>query len=599
MALWKPFLGTRAALNTVEKHAGYVYWCADDGTLHFDYTDAEGVLQRKQINAKEAESLMGTTLDELKSLISTQDAVVLHEAQTYTDKALETATTQDAVILAEAQAYTDAAIAGVGNVDTSNLATVDKITHIDTYYGDNASVGVNEAGVCWEQDFYIDANGVSAEGKINLSIPIIAGNNIEFEVDEENQLVKINATGGGGSSIKYSEGLDYSLNPDGASYSVAGIGTCIDNNLIIPPTYEGLPVTDIIDYSFRECSFNSVVIPKSVTGNTYGMYGAFNQCDVNTFYCEAESQPDGWYPDWAGDTEVVWGYVIDTPSDSGGGNENVASKFTIEVSSETTVWDVLSATQEAGANLNEWNLINTTGHIQTVLGVIYQPFGDGSFGLLRAADLVTMKTAAEVSDWSTIPFSDFTSGMFKCPLPYFDESNVGQVLTVNSNMGVVDAVWGNAGGGSADNSVSLIGTWTVIDEPEIPQGDLPLSFTSNGTEYMAIGTTSMGSSSWGINALSYQVKDAGYYEAAYTNNPSGNYGITHGWSNEAYKAITVTEEPTDPKTIAWLGNNTNAPKIEIPPSLPSCDSSNEGQFLRVVGGVPTWTSVPYAEEVGF
>lgn len=153
------------------------------------------------------------------------------------------------------------------------------------------------------------------------------------------------------------------------------------------------------------------------------------------------------------------------------------------------------------------------------------------------------------------------------------------------------------GGGSSE--VSLIGTWTVVDEPEIPQEDLPLSFTSNGVEYMAIGTTSMGASSWGINALSYQVKDAGYYNSAYTNNPSGNYGITHGWSGEEYKTITVTEEPTDPKTIAWLGNNTNAPKIEIVPSLPSCDSSNEGQFLRVVNGVPTWTSIPNAEDYTF
>ena len=51
MALWKPFLGNRASLDNVEKHAGYVYWCADDGSLHFDYTDSDGVLKRRQINA--------------------------------------------------------------------------------------------------------------------------------------------------------------------------------------------------------------------------------------------------------------------------------------------------------------------------------------------------------------------------------------------------------------------------------------------------------------------------------------------------------------------------------------------------------------------
>ena len=64
MALWKPFLGNRTALDSVEKHAGYVYWCVDDGSLHFDYIDANGNLQRKQINAKDAESLGSHTADE-------------------------------------------------------------------------------------------------------------------------------------------------------------------------------------------------------------------------------------------------------------------------------------------------------------------------------------------------------------------------------------------------------------------------------------------------------------------------------------------------------------------------------------------------------
>ena len=121
------------------------------------------------------------------------------------------------------------------------------------------------------------------------------------------------------------------------------------------------------------------------------------------------------------------------------------------------------------------------------------------------------------------------------------------------------------GGGSSAPSVSLIGTWTVIDDPTIPTSDLSLEFTSNnGQTYTAIGTTSMGSSSWGINALSYQVKDAGYYDAVYVNNPSGQYGITHGWKIEAGKYITITKEPTDANAIAWLGDNTDAPKVELP-----------------------------------
>lgn len=134
-----------------------------------------------------------------------------------------------------------------------------------------------------------------------------------------------------------------------------------------------------------------------------------------------------------------------------------------------------------------------------------------------------------------------------------DEEN--QVVKIN-------ATGGGSGGGSSTPSVSLIGTWTVIEDPEIPESDIPLEFTSDGTEYIGIGSTSMGSSSWGINALSYKSPE-GYYEAAYVNNPSGSYGIDHGWKNEAYRYLTVTKEPDDPEAIAWLGNNTDAPKVKL------------------------------------
>lgn len=59
MALFKPFKGSRISLDAQEKHDGYVYFCTDDGSFHIDYVDADGNLQRKQINAKEAESLVG------------------------------------------------------------------------------------------------------------------------------------------------------------------------------------------------------------------------------------------------------------------------------------------------------------------------------------------------------------------------------------------------------------------------------------------------------------------------------------------------------------------------------------------------------------
>ena len=73
MALWKPFRGSRTSLDNVEKHDGYVYFCTDDGTLFFDYVDSDGNLQRKQINAKDCESVLGLTLEEIQKSISWND----------------------------------------------------------------------------------------------------------------------------------------------------------------------------------------------------------------------------------------------------------------------------------------------------------------------------------------------------------------------------------------------------------------------------------------------------------------------------------------------------------------------------------------------
>jgi hypothetical protein len=33
--------------------------------------------------------------------------------------------------------------------------------------------------------------------------------------------------------------------------------------------------------------------------------------------------------------------------------------------------------------------------------------------------------------------------------------------------------------------------------------------------------------------------------------------------------------------------------------LPPYDSTNEGQFLRIVGGTPAWSAIPNAEGVAF
>ena len=50
MALFKPMMGNSSVLSSQTKQAGYAWFCTDDGSFHIDYIDAEGNLQRKQIN---------------------------------------------------------------------------------------------------------------------------------------------------------------------------------------------------------------------------------------------------------------------------------------------------------------------------------------------------------------------------------------------------------------------------------------------------------------------------------------------------------------------------------------------------------------------
>ena len=76
------------------------------------------------------------------------------------------------------------------------------------------------------------------------------------------------------------EGLEFTLNDDGVSYSVTGIGTCADTELVIPAEHEGLPVTAIGKFAFSKCQkITSVKIPDSVVEI---QHYAFQQCILLT-----------------------------------------------------------------------------------------------------------------------------------------------------------------------------------------------------------------------------------------------------------------------------------------------------------------------------
>ncbi len=130
-------------------------------------------------------------------------------------------------------------------------------------------------------------------------------------------------------------GFSYKLSSDGTYYIVSDYeGTATE--VVIPSEYDGLPVKEIGNGAFSECSYlKKVDIPNSVT--TIGMmafkncglnditipssvstigWAAFYLCPILDVYCEAESKPEGWDDEWdytldIGQTEIHWGISIE------------------------------------------------------------------------------------------------------------------------------------------------------------------------------------------------------------------------------------------------------------------------------------------------
>ena len=71
--------------------------------------------------------------------------------------------------------------------------------------------------------------------------------------------------------------LAYTLNSDNASYSVSGIGTVTDTDIVIPSTYKGLPVTKVGNNAFKDTDITSITTP---TGIVEIGVNAFFRCDL-------------------------------------------------------------------------------------------------------------------------------------------------------------------------------------------------------------------------------------------------------------------------------------------------------------------------------
>ena len=81
-------------------------------------------------------------------------------------------------------------------------------------------------------------------------------------------------------------GLTYELNDDNNSYTVTGIGTATDKNLVIPSFYNSKPVTKIAAEAFENCDITSATVPVGIT--SIGR-SAFATATLTTLYFNADS----------------------------------------------------------------------------------------------------------------------------------------------------------------------------------------------------------------------------------------------------------------------------------------------------------------------
>lgn len=239
--------------------------------------------------------------------------------------------------------------------------------------------------------------------------------------------------------------LSYALNSAGTAYIVNGIVNCDETDLVIPETYNDLPVVGISKSAFSGCShLTSVTIPASVT--SIGR-GAFSGCSGLTsmtipFVGASKEADSNRYP---------FGYVFGESSYDGG----TATKQTYEAGGSTT-----SSTYYVPSGLTS----------VTVLG------GEVPYGAFyNCSALTEIKLNAEVSAIGNFALSG-CSGLTSVTVPFIGASKTA---------GSADYPFGYAFGTTAYNGgIATTQTYSV-------KSSATTSTTTSTTYYIPAGLTSV------------------------------------------------------------------------------------------------------------
>lgn len=74
----------------------------------------------------------------------------------------------------------------------------------------------------------------------------------------------------------FTKGLEYTLSDDGTYYIVTGLGDVADKIIVVPDTYNGLPVKEIGDEAFFCGKFTKIVLPDSIVSIGKSAFSASN-----------------------------------------------------------------------------------------------------------------------------------------------------------------------------------------------------------------------------------------------------------------------------------------------------------------------------------
>ena len=470
----------------------------------------------------------------------------------------------------------------VGAINEVNRKTLDKVFAMDTSLGDTEDLYVEEDGIYWSKQMaFSDGQDEIHRAYIGQIVPIVAGNNVEFEVDEENQVVKINAPNGI-DKIYYMEQdarVDHVSTGIGLFWQVGGRMMDEDDNILAEYSCDqNAPIVAGNGIEFEVDEENKVV-KINATGDSQELVTLDKVFAMDASLGDTEdlySGEDGIYWSkqmafYSDDDEIHRAYINQIfPIVAG---ENI--EFELDENNGSPFLKI-NAKGNDDSLVGTW-VFNDQLTLTSDIDVDVDFTGYDEYGVKR--EFNRLKIAVIMDDPYTV--SDYS-------VCYYDSD--GNAYVVCDTM---DAVWYN----DASRTIFITTqpsdkefiTWLKenatkqVEEPPYVK-KIKVEFTGSGTVADLINS---------MIEAGYELGQFAIFEFSGANN--GTYGLTINH----YGGNVYNIGGTDFSTFYSMANNvTDWSTVNVwsflgmfQPPIPYCDDSNNGQVLKVVNGVPTWTDL--------